>query len=115
MKKIFLIGLCIVLVILVAGSYKLNLFTLLNEYEEKCYQYKVNYWNETYCESSIGLGNWKNTNEERPCCSNESSTSIWGHNGSEHEYYWCMGFPYNKTFWKFTDECAEYHLVRKPT
>ena len=112
MKKVIIIGICILALLLVAGSYKLNLFTLFNEYEEECYEYKIYRWNETYCNSLMGGGVYKNTNIERPCCNDKPSKSIWGHNGSENIYYWCIALPFNKTFWKFTNECIKYHLVR---
>ena len=100
------------MVLLVAGSYRLNLFTLLNEYKEECYQYKIHYWNETYCSSSMGLGDWKNTNKENPCCDNETFNFTWG-NGTKSESRWCMGSPFNKTLWNITDECDTYHLIRQ--
>ena len=43
MKKIWLIGLCIVsIVILVAGSYKTLIYRIFNDYEEVCVKYKQN-------------------------------------------------------------------------
>ena len=113
-KKIIIIGLCIVLIVLVSGSYRPLVYRIFNDYEEECYQYKIYYWNETYCNISMWGSEYKNTNinEEYPCCNNETSEFTWG-NGTKYESRWCYGFPFNKTFQKFTDECDVYHLVRK--
>ena len=99
-------------ILLISSSYKSVIYKIFNDYEEECYQYKIHYWNETYCSSSIGLGDWKNTNEEYPCCDDNKFNFTWD-NGTKGETRWCMGSPFDKTFLDFTDECDVYHLVRK--
>ena len=84
----------------------------LSQYEEECYMYKIYYWNETYCSNTMTGIDYKNTNEEHPCCSESVFPSSWS-NGTEFEHRWCFGIPFNKTQWEFTDECDKYHLVRK--
>lgn len=97
---------------IMAISNKDKILLLLEDYEEECYEYKIYYWNETYCTSSWDNSDWKNVNEERPCCSKESAGIRILENGTEQKIYWCFGFPYDKEFWKYTNECAKYHLVR---
>lgn len=112
MNKATIIGILIGSILLFGAGQRFY----LSQYEEECYEYKIYYWNETYCKSWWDYyGDWKNDNQERPCCNKETYDFIWGHNGTEDESYWCNGFPFNKTFWKFTDECSKYHLVRIPS
>jgi len=101
MRKITLIiGMCILLLLATGAGYRFY----LSQYEEECYQYKIYYWNETYC---MGLGDFDGieypayNNGSYPCCDNSS------------RFMWCLGIPFHKTLWRFTDECAKYHLVRK--
>ena len=102
------------MILILGASYKPLIYKIFNEYEEGCYSYKIDYWNETYCKSTIFGTDYKNTNEEHPCCNNETYELNWG-NGTKDVGRWCSGFPFNKTFWEFTDECDVYHLVRKNT
>lgn len=101
--------------ILVAWSWKFN----LNEYEEECYEYKVHYWNETYCKNLWTFSFnppdesvYKNTNENHPCCSNDTF-NMTHDNGTVEEFGICMGTPFNISYSNTTDECIKYHLVKK--
>lgn len=94
-----------------AYNNKDKILMLLGDYEEECYEYRIDYWTETYCKSDYGYSDWKNDNEERPCCSNSFYTTTL-EDGTKEEMYWCLSYPYEKTFWNVTDECIKYHLVR---
>ena len=111
-KKLIIIGLLIVIVFTLGNSYKPLIYKIFNDYEESCLTYKIYYWNETYCTSTMYGIDYKNNNEEHPCCGNETFELIWS-NGTKSMSRWCSGIPFNKTLWEFTDECDVYHLVRK--
>lgn len=89
MKKIILLGICIVL--LVGFGYNFN----LSDYEEVCYQYQIDYTYETHCRcvANFQYANYCNTE----CC----------HCPEYGKKY------YNITNINITNECIEYHLVRK--
>lgn len=107
MKKILIgFGLCILFVLLIGAGYKFS----LSQYQEECFEYKIVYYNQTYCE---GIGDFKGlkipayNNQSLPCCE-EGGRILLGNTSIKY----CFGMPANETLWKYSNQCAKYHLVR---
>ena len=85
------------LFILIGATYKLNLFTLLNQYEEECYIYEKREVTKRYCDG-VKLNLTLNGTVAGGCF----GKTLWGERG------W-----YNATTLESTGNCLRYHLVRK--
>ena len=98
MKKTILIGLCILVILLVAGSYKPLMYRIFNDYEEVCVRYQQNVTAKCKAQSFIGsydyYVNWGR------CIKEKNDTFVLDVYYAEHNYIQ-------------TDNCIEYGLRRK--
>ncbi len=105
MNKTILLLILISLFILIGGSYKPLMYKIFNDYEEECYQYRID------------------TIIEEKCCdwtTNGYCVSMFNETHKYKDDYWtCDEFAFwnreNKTRLNISNVCLEYHLVRKPT